>query len=151
MLCVASLLLACSLFFRFTRAGTAMRATAFSQKIAASMGISVRRIFALAWAIAAAVSAVGGILLAGMRGGVDGSLAMLGLKVLPVVILGGLDSIAGAVVGGLVIGVLENLAGGYLDPLAGGGVKEVAPFVVLVLILMVKPYGLFGKVRIERV
>jgi branched-chain amino acid transport system permease protein len=150
-LCVAALLLVFSLFFRFTKSGIAMRATAFSQKVAASMGISVRRIFALAWAIAAVVSAVGGILLAGVRGGVDGSLAMLGLKVLPVVILGGLDSIAGAVVGGLVIGVLENLAGGYLDPLAGGGVKEVAPFVVLVLILMVKPYGLFGKVRIERV
>jgi branched-chain amino acid transport system permease protein len=151
MFCVAALLLVFSLFFQFTKAGIAMRATAFSQKVATSMGISVRRIFALAWAIAAMVSAIGGILLAGLRGGVDGSLATLGLKVLPVVILGGLDSIPGAVLGGLIIGVLENLAGGYLDPLAGGGVKEVAPFVVLVLILMVKPYGLFGKVRIERV
>jgi len=82
---------------------------------------------------------------------VDQSLALIGLKVLPVVILGGLDSILGAIVGGLLIGVLENLAGGYLDPVFGGGVKEVAPFVILVSILMVKPYGLFGKVRIERV
>jgi branched-chain amino acid transport system permease protein len=75
----------------------------------------------------------------------------LGLKVFPVVILGGLDSVLGAIVGGVLIGVLENLSGGYLDPVFGGGVKEVAPFVILVLILMVRPYGLFGKVEIERV
>jgi branched-chain amino acid transport system permease protein len=75
----------------------------------------------------------------------------LGLKVFPVVILGGLDSVMGAIVGGVLIGILENLSGGYLDPVFGGGVKEVAPFVVLVLILMLRPYGLFGKVEIERV
>jgi branched-chain amino acid transport system permease protein len=149
--CVAFLLALFSLFFKFSRAGIAMRATAFSQQVALSMGVSVRFMFALAWAIAAVVSAVGGILLGGVRGGVDASLALLGLKVLPVVILGGLDSLLGAIVGGLLIGVLENLAGGYLDPVFGGGVKEVAPFVVLVGILMVKPYGLFGKVHIERV
>jgi branched-chain amino acid transport system permease protein len=149
--CVAVLLLLFVLFFRLSRSGIAMRATAFSQPVALSMGISVKRIFALSWSIAAVVSALGGILLGGLRGGVDGSLAPLGLKALPVVILGGLDSIAGALVGGLVIGVLENLAGGYLDPLLGGGVKEVAPFVALVLILMIRPYGLFGKIRIERV
>jgi branched-chain amino acid transport system permease protein len=79
------------------------------------------------------------------------SLADLGLKVFPVVILGGLDSVMGAIGGGVLIGVLENLSGGYLDPVFGGGVKEVAPFVILVLILMVRPYGLFGKVEIERV
>ena len=151
MLISAALLLAFTLFFRYSRIGIAMRATAFSQEVAQSMGISVRRIFAVSWSIAAVVSALGGILLGALRGGVDGSLSVLGLKALPVVILGGLDSIAGAIVGGLVIGVLENLSGGYLDPLMGGGVKEVAPFVVLVLILMFKPYGLFGKVKIERV
>lgn len=149
--CVAVLLVAFNLFFKRSRFGIAMRATAFSQQVALSMGISVRRMFALAWAIAAAVSAIGGILLGAVRTGVDQSLALIGLKVLPVVILGGLDSIPGAILGGLLIGVLENLAGGYLDPLCGGGVKEVAPFVVLVAILMIKPYGLFGKVRIERV
>lgn len=148
---VAVLLLLFSLFFRFSRQGIAMRATAFSQQVALSMGISVKRIFGLSWSIAAAVSVIGGVLLGALRGGIDGSLSMLGLKALPVVILGGLDSIGGAIVGGLAIGVLENLAGGYLDPLLGGGVKEVAPFVALVLILMVKPYGLFGKVKIERV
>ena len=149
--CVAVLLVVLTLFFKYARPGIAMRATADSQQVALSMGISVRRIFALSWSIAAVVSAVGGILLATMRGGVDGSLAVLGLKVLPAVIVGGLDSIGGAILGGLLIGVLENLSGGYLDPVFGGGVKEVAPFVALVLILMVRPYGLFGKVRIERV
>ena len=148
---VVLLLLVFSLFFKFTRAGIAMRATAFSQQVALSMGISVKRIFALSWSIAAVVSAVGGVLLGGIRGGVDGAYALFGLKVVPVVILGGLDSVAGAIVGGLVMGVLENLAGGYLDPVFGGGVKEVAPFVALVAILAVKPYGLFGKVKIERV
>jgi branched-chain amino acid transport system permease protein len=140
-----------SIFFKYSRAGIAMRATAFSQQVALSMGISVKRIFALAWSIAAVVSAVGGVLLGGVRGGVDGAFALFGLKVIPVVILGGLDSVAGAIVGGVVMGVLENLAGGYLDPILGGGVKEVAPFVALVAILTVRPYGLFGKVKIERV
>jgi len=149
--CVAGLLVVFSVFFKYSRPGIAMRATAFSQQVALSMGISVKRIFALSWSIAAVVAAAGGILLGSIRGGVDGSLAFLGLKVIPVAILGGLDSIGGAIVGGLVIGVLENLSGGYLDPIFGGGVKEVAPFVALVLILMVKPYGLFGKVQIERV
>jgi branched-chain amino acid transport system permease protein len=145
------LLLLFSLFFKYTRSGIAMRATAFSQQVALSMGISVKRIFALAWSIAAVVSAVGGVLLGGIRGGVDGAFALFGLKVIPVVILGGLDSVLGAIVGGLVMGILENLAGGYLDPVFGGGVKEVAPFIALVAILTFKPYGLFGKVKIERV
>jgi branched-chain amino acid transport system permease protein len=149
--CVVLLLVAFSLFFKRSRYGIAMRATAFSQQVALSMGISVRHMFALAWAIAAVVSAIGGILLGAVRTGVDQSLALIGLKVLPVVILGGLDSVLGAIVGGLLIGVLENLAGGYLDPVFGGGVKEVAPFAILVSILMIKPYGLFGKVHIERV
>jgi branched-chain amino acid transport system permease protein len=149
--CVALLLLLFSLFFRFTRHGVAMRATAFSQQVALTMGVPVERIFALSWSIAAVVSVAGGVLLGAMRGGVDGSLAFFGLKVVPVVILGGLDSIAGAIVGGVAIGVLENLAGGYLDPLLGGGVKEVAPFVALVVILMIRPHGLFGKVHIDRV
>src|SRR5712672_2239316 len=88
---VAVLLVALTLFFKYARPGIAMRATAASQQVSLSMGISVRRIFALSWSIAAMVSAAGGILLATMRGGVDGSLAILGLKVLPVVIVGGLD------------------------------------------------------------
>lgn len=148
---VAILLVLFTAFFKYTRAGVAMRATAFSQQVALSMGISVKRIFAMSWSIAAVVSAVGGVLLGGVRGGVDGAFAFFGLKVIPVVILGGLDSVVGAIVAGVIMGILENLAGGYLDPLFGGGVKEVAPFIALVAILAFKPYGLFGKVKIERV
>ena len=138
-------------FFRMSATGMAMRATADNQQVALSLGVSVKWIFALSWCIATVVSALGGIILGSVRGGVDFSLADLGLKVFPVVILGGLDSVAGAIIGGVLIGVLENLSGGYLDPVLGGGVKEVAPFVVLVIILMLRPYGLFGKVEIERV
>lgn len=145
-----AILVVLSLFFKYARHGIAMRAVADDQQAALSMGISVRRIFAQSWALAAVVSAIGGILL-GTINGINSTLSFIGLKVFPVVILGGLDSIGGAIVGGLMIGALENLSGGYLDPLLGGGVKEVAPFVVLVLTLMIKPYGLFGKEEIERV
>jgi branched-chain amino acid transport system permease protein len=148
---VMVLLAAFSLFFRFSVTGMAMRATADNQQVALSLGVSVKWIFALSWCIATVVSALSGIILGSVRGGVDFSLADLGLKVFPVVILGGLDSVAGAIIGGVLIGVLENLSGGYLDPIVGGGVKEVAPFVALVIILMIRPHGLFGKVEIERV
>ena len=148
---VMVLLGAFSLFFRFSLTGMAMRATADNQQVAQSLGVSVKWVFALSWCIATGVSTLAGIILGSVRGGVDFSLADLGLKVFPVVILGGLDSVAGAIIGGVLIGVLENLSGGYLDPLLGGGVKEVAPFVVLVIILMLRPYGFFGKVEIERV
>jgi branched-chain amino acid transport system permease protein len=148
---VMLLLLAFSLFFKFSSTGTAMRATADNQQVALSLGVSVKWMFALSWCIASVVSALGGIILGSVRGGVDFSLADLGLKVFPVVILGGLDSVAGAIIGGVLIGVLENLSGGYLDPIMGGGVKEVAPFVALVIILMLRPYGFFGKAQIERV
>ena len=139
-----------SLFFKYTNIGIAMRATADDQTAALAMGISVKRVFAITWAIAAVVASVGGILL-GQINGINLSLAHFGLKVFPVVILGGLDSVPGAILGGFIIGVLESLSSGYLDPVFGGGVREVAPFVLLVIVLMVKPYGLFGQVRIERV
>ncbi len=139
-----------SLFFKYTNIGIAMRATADDQTAALAMGISVKRMFAIAWAIAAVVAAVGGIML-GQINGINLSLAHFGLKVFPVVILGGLDSVVGAIIGGFIIGVLESLSSGYLDPLIGGGVRDVAPFVLLVLVLMIKPYGLFGQERIERV
>jgi branched-chain amino acid transport system permease protein len=139
-----------ALFFKYSRMGIAMRATANSNQVALSMGISVKKVFAISWCVAAVVSAVGGILIGNING-VNITLSSVGLKVFPAVILGGLDSIPGAVLGGLIIGVLENLSGGYLDQFVGGGIKEVAPFVVLVIILMIKPYGLFGTEEIERV
>jgi branched-chain amino acid transport system permease protein len=149
--CTSVLLVLLSLFFHRSKAGLALRATASNQQTALSMGISAKRMFALSWCIAAVVSSIGGVLLGTIRGGIDQSLGFMGLKVLPVVILGGLDSLAGAVVGGIIIGLLENLTGGYIDPLVGGGLKEVVPYMVLVIILMVRPYGLFGKRRIDRV
>lgn len=138
-------------FFRYARAGVAMRATASDQGAAYGLGVDIRRMFGLAWGIGAAAAALGGVVV-GAIGGISPQLGALGLKVFPVVILGGLDSVAGAIVGGIVIGVLENLAGGYLDPyVSGGSVKEVVPFLVLLLILLVRPYGLFGTREIERV
>jgi branched-chain amino acid transport system permease protein len=120
------------------------------QQAAMSMGIRISSAFALSWGLSASVAGAGGILLGNLTG-VNFSLADFGLLVFPVVILGGLDSIPGAIVGGLLIGTLQNVASGYLDPSVGGGLKNVFPFFVLVAILLLKPYGLFGRVRIERV
>ncbi|MCS6888901.1 branched-chain amino acid ABC transporter permease [Chloroflexus sp.] len=138
-----------TLFFRFSREGIAMRAVADDQQAALSMGISVKKVWAIAWAIAAITAAVGGILLMSIFGGVSGTIGRVGLLVFPVVILGGLDSIPGAIIGGLIIGLLQSFAGGYLPPEWGMG--EVVPFIILLLILLVRPYGLFGQRIIERV
>jgi len=137
-------------FFLKSRMGIAMRAVADNQQVAMAMGINVERYFAIAWAMAGVVSALGGIIWGSMLG-VDTQLSLIGLKVFPVVILGGLDSIVGAVVGGLIVGVVESIAAGYLDPYVGGGTKDFAPYVLMILMLMFKPYGLFGTHRIERV
>jgi len=137
-------------FFLKSRTGIAMRAVADSQQVSMAMGIDVRRYFALAWAMAGIVSALGGVVWGSMLS-VDNQLALVGLKVFPVVILGGLDSILGAVVGGLIVGIVENLAAGYLDPYVGGGTKDFAPYVLMILVLMVRPEGIFGRRRIERV
>ena len=137
-------------FFLKSRVGIAMRAVADSQQVSMAMGINVRRYFALAWAMAGVVSALGGVVWGTMLG-VDNQLALVGLKVFPVVILGGLDSVIGAVVGGLIVGIVENFAAGYLDPYVGGGTKDFAPYVLMILVLMVRPEGIFGRRRIERV
>jgi branched-chain amino acid transport system permease protein len=137
-------------FFKKSRMGVAMRAVADNQQVAQAMGINVERYFALAWAMAGIVSALGGVVWGSMLG-VDVQLALVGLKVFPVVILGGLDSIGGALIGGLIIGIVESLAAGYLDPYVGGGTKDFAPYVLMILVLMVRPYGIFGRRQIERV
>ena len=137
-------------FFMKSRMGVAMRAVADNQQVAMAMGINVERYFAIAWSMAGFVSALGGIIWGSMLG-VDTQLALVGLKVFPVVILGGLDSIIGAVIGGLIVGLVEAIAAGYLDPLVGGGTKDFAPYVLMIVMLMFKPYGLFGKRKIERV
>jgi branched-chain amino acid transport system permease protein len=138
-------------FFKYSRMGLAMRATAFDQQVAQSLGISVRQMFAMSWAISAMVSAVAGVVV-GVVNGVSSALSFFGIKVFPAVILGGLDSIIGAVLGGLIVGLLENFAH-YIDSqwLNWGNMYEIAPFYVLIAILMIKPYGLFGTKDIERV
>ena len=143
-------LVAFTWFFLRSRVGIAMRAVADSQQVAMAVGIDVRRYFALAWAMAGIVSALGGVIWGAMLS-VDNQLALVGLKVFPVVILGGLDSVIGAVVGGLIVGVVENLAAGYLDPYVGGGTKDFAPYLLMILVLMIRPEGIFGRRRIERV
>src|SRR4249920_2769663 len=137
-------------FFLKSRMGIAMRAVADNQQVAMAMGINVERYFALAWAMAGTVSALGGVIWGSMLG-VDVHLALVGFKVFPVVILGGLDSIGGALLGGLIVGIVESLAAGYLDPYVGGGTKDFAPYVLMILVLMIRPYGIFGRRQIERV
>jgi branched-chain amino acid transport system permease protein len=137
-------------FFLRSRKGIAMRAVADNQQVAMAMGINVQRYFGLAWAMTGVVSALGGVLWGNMLG-VDVNLALVGFKVFPVVILGGLDSIPGAIIGGLIVGIVENVAAGYVDPYVGGGTKDFAPYVLMILALMIRPYGMFGKRIIERV
>jgi branched-chain amino acid transport system permease protein len=143
---VALALVAFAVFFQRSRHGIAMRAVADDQQAALTMGISVRRTFALAWALAGVTAVVGGMLVANLIG-VSGEVSNVGLLVFPVVIVGGLDSVPGAVVGGAIIGLLTAYTGGYI----GEGLDAVIPYFALVAILLVKPYGLFGQVRIERV
>jgi branched-chain amino acid transport system permease protein len=150
--CLVSLILlgTFAYFFLKSRSGIAMRAVADDQQTAMAMGIDVRHFFAIAWVMAGLVAVVGGLIWGNLLG-VDSMLALVGLKVFPVVILGGLDSIPGAIIGGLIVGAVESLAAGYLDPLVGGGTKDFAPYVLMILVLMIKPYGLFGQEIIERV
>jgi branched-chain amino acid transport system permease protein len=138
------------LFFTRSRLGVAMRAVADDQQASMVVGIRVPRVFALSWGISGMAAAAGGLIWGNMLG-VDTLLALVGLKVFPVVILGGLDSIAGAIVGGLIMGAVESLAAGYLDPYVGGGTKDFIPYVLMILVLFVKPYGFFGHETIERV
>jgi branched-chain amino acid transport system permease protein len=138
-------LAAFTVFFRWSRHGIAMRAVADDQQAALVQGISVRRIFALAWAFAAVSALIAGILLADIAE-LSQNLGSFGLVVFPVVILGGLDSVPGTIIGGAVIGLVSQYAEGV-----SAGASQVVPYVVLVLILLVRPYGLFGQPRIERV
>ncbi len=134
-------------FFKYSSQGIYMRSVADNQPAALSLGVHVRRVFAMSWAIAALVCAISGIILGIMNGINVHDISVLGLKVFPVVILGGLESIGGAIIGGLIIGIIETFTGGYVST----SLKEVIPYIVLVFILLVKPYGLFGLVEIERV
>ena len=138
-------------FFKFSKMGLAMRATAFDQQVAQSLGVSVKQVFAISWAMSAVVSALAGVVV-GLVSGVSASVATVGVKVFPAVIVGGLESIIGAVLGGLIIGLLEGLAQ-FVDSefLGIGNLITIVPFYAMLLILLIKPYGLFGTKNIERV
>ncbi len=135
------------LFFKYSSLGIYMRSVADNQPAALSLGVHVRRVFAMSWAIAALVCAMSGIILGLMNGINVHELSSIGLKVFPVVILGGLESISGAIIGGIIIGIIETLTAGYIST----SLREVVPYIILVFILLVKPYGLYGRVEIERV
>ncbi|MDD9707929.1 branched-chain amino acid ABC transporter permease [Seohaeicola sp. SP36] len=133
-------------FLRFSRMGVAMRATAARETTALLMGINVTRVYALAWAIAAVIAGLAGVLL-GTIYGLGPDMWTQGLRAFPAVILGGLDSVFGAAISGILIGLLENLSEGYI----GQGLKEISGFLVILVVLMIRPYGLFGTPEIERV
>jgi len=142
--------IAMAVFFRYTKLGLGMRATSESHQLAQSVGISVKNIFSLVWIISAVAAAVSGIILA-MATAIGYSLPWIIIKGLVVALFGGLDSLRGALIAGLLLGMLESAGAGYLDPLVGGGFQDVAAFIMMLLILLVSPHGLFGLVRIERV
>jgi branched-chain amino acid transport system permease protein len=137
-------------FFKYTRWGLSMQACADDEMAALSLGVSAKFVYAIAWAIAFMAAGVGGTFLGNING-LNIQISHLGLLVLPAVVLGGLNSIPGAIVGGIVIGILQNLADGYVSQYTPGGVKEVAPFIFMVIFLLFKPYGFWGWERIERV
>lgn len=141
-------------FFRYTRYGLAMRATALDQEAALAMGINIRTVYLLAWAIAAAVATIGGVFLAINVTTFDSTLGSIALVAFPAIILGGLDSIPGAVAGGIIIGLVQLLTQGYEGPftnILGTGFDTIAPYVLMIIILLVRPYGLFGTRKVERV
>jgi branched-chain amino acid transport system permease protein len=145
--CVALLML----LFRYTKIGLAMRAIAEDLQVVQSVGVKVTTVYAVSWIIASVVGVIGGILLGGVSG-VNMDLANIGLKAFAVVLLGGVDSIGGSILAGVILGMLENVAAGYLDPLLpGGGLAQVFPFFIMIVVLIFRPYGLFGLARIERV
>ena len=140
-----------TLFFRYHKMGIAMRATADDQMAVQACGIPVTRVFSRSWMFACVVAAVGGVLISSI-GGITYGLVETGLKAFSVVILGGLDSFVGALVAGPIIGLAESLGSGYLTPLIQwGGIKDIIPFIIIIIVMIIKPYGLFGEVRIERI
>ena len=141
-------------FFRYSSLGVAMRAVAFDQEAALAQGISVRRVFAVSWAISAALAALAGLTLAAGPASLGPSIGLIALVAFPAMIVGGMDSPGGAVLGGLIIGLTQALTAGYQDeiaPWAGDNLSAVMPYVVMILILLVRPYGLFGTPEVRRI
>ncbi len=149
-LCAAVLVTLLAVLFSKTRVGRALRAVADDHQAALAVGIPLRQIWVVVWSAAGAVALVAGLLW-GSRIGVQFSLTLITLKALPVLILGGFTSVPGAIVGGLIVGATEKLAEVYLGPIIGSGLENWAPYMLALLVLLVRPEGLFGEKRIERV
>jgi branched-chain amino acid transport system permease protein len=148
---VAGILVAVlALFFQYTRIGRALRAVADDHQAALSVGIPLKHIWAIVWAVAGFVALVAGLMW-GARNGVQFALTFIALKALPVLILGGFESVLGAVIGGLIIGATEKLAEVYIGPMVGGGIESWFAYVIALLFLLVRPQGLFGEKIIDRV
>jgi len=139
-----------SLYFKYNKMGIVMRAVADDQLAVQACGVPVTKIFSISWMFASVLAAIGGILMSSI-GGITFGLVETGLKSFSVVILGGLNSFLGAIIAGPIIGLAENLGGGYLTPLTWPGVREVIPFIIIIVVMFLKPYGLFGEERIERI
>lgn len=148
---VLLLFLLVALFFRYTKVGLGMRATSEDHQLAQSTGISVKFVFSAIWVMAAVLATVGGIGIASVMGIHFFLPAAMIVKGVVAALFGGLDSLPGVLLGGLALGVFENITAGYLDPFVGGGFKDAAAYIMLLFILLVRPYGLFGLVRIERI
>ncbi|MEU4641440.1 branched-chain amino acid ABC transporter permease [Micromonospora sp. NPDC023814] len=138
-------------FYQRTRYGLALRATASHQEAALAQGIDVRRMFALSWGIAAVLAVVAGVFLGAFPRQVSPAMGMVALAALPAIVIGGFDSLLGAIVGGLVVGLIQVLGAGYLADFGGGKLHEVLPYIVMFAVLVVRPYGLFGSREVERV
>jgi branched-chain amino acid transport system permease protein len=150
----AATLVACYVFFRYSRYGLGMRATALDQEAALAQGVSVRRVSAMAWGISGVLAVVAGITLASGASGLSPGLSNIALLAFPAIILGGLDSPLGAVVGGVVMGIVQVLTDGYQKDVLPDlpiGLGLIAPYVVMIVVLMVRPYGLFGTRQVDRV
>jgi branched-chain amino acid transport system permease protein len=139
-----------SLFFKYHKMGIAMRATADDQMAVQACAVPVTSVFSTSWMFATVVAAIGGVLMSSI-GGVTFGLVETGFKSFSVVILGGLDSFVGCMIAGPIIGLCENLGGGYLTPLTWPGIKDIIPFIIIMIVMFIKPYGLFGESRIERI
>ena len=139
-----------SLFFKFHKMGIAMRATADDQLAVQACAVPITRIFSMSWIFACIVAAIGGVLISSI-GGISNALVETGFKSLSVVILGGMDSFLGCIIAGPIIGLCENVGAGYLTGIIGPGIKDLIPFVIIIIVMFIKPYGLFGEERIERI
>lgn len=145
---------ALAMFFQYSRTGLAMRATALDQETALAQGIRVGAVFALAWAIAGGLAAIAGTFVAAGNAGIEQTSWVIALKALPAIIIGGLDSVQGAVIGGLAVGVVEALTATFqpdVAPWLGANFSLVAPYALMFVVLLVRPYGLFGTKEVERV